>query len=129
MSARSIFTNTLPANGNEPSPSQRIIEEVISWRGVTAGFGERGEFAFKVAGREIGHLHGDRAAHFLFDLQTRAALKEAGRVTDHPIFPSHPRLAARRMKTDDDVEDVIALMRLNYRAAMDRPPQVRDVAG
>ena len=44
--------------------SQQFIEEVSSWPGVEAGPGERGEFAFKVGRREIGHLHGDRAAHF-----------------------------------------------------------------
>ena len=33
--------------------SERITEEVTSWPGVTAGPGRRGEFAFKVGGREI----------------------------------------------------------------------------
>src|SRR5947199_3467236 len=46
--------------------SQRITAEVTSWPGVEAGPGRRGEFAFRVGRREIGHLHGDHAAHFSF---------------------------------------------------------------
>jgi hypothetical protein len=45
-------------------PSELITAEVTSWPGISAGPGRRGEFAFKVAGREIGHLHGGHAAHF-----------------------------------------------------------------
>jgi hypothetical protein len=41
------------------TPSQQIIEEVTSWPGVEAGPGDRGEFAFKLGRRQIGHLHGD----------------------------------------------------------------------
>ena len=48
------------------TPSQTITEEVTSWPGVEAGPGRRGEFAFKVGRREIGHLHGDHSAHFFF---------------------------------------------------------------
>ena len=55
--------------------SQQITDEVTSWPGVTAGPGRRGEFAFKVGRREIGHLHGDRAAHFSFPKQVWAELK------------------------------------------------------
>ena len=56
--------------------TERITEEVTSWPGVTAGPGRRGEFAFKVGGREIGHLHGDRAAHFGFPKQVWRELRE-----------------------------------------------------
>jgi hypothetical protein len=35
-----------------------------------------GEFAFKVGGREIGHLHGDHVAHFGFPKQVWASLFE-----------------------------------------------------
>ena len=46
--------------------SEQITDEVTSWPDVTAGYGKRGEFAFKVGPREVGHLHGDHAAHFMF---------------------------------------------------------------
>ena len=100
--------------------SERITEEVTSWPGVTAGPGRRGEFAFKVGHREIGHLHGDHAAHFFFPKQTWAELSEQSRITHHPVFPEKEGPASRAIESDADVEDVIALMRLNYDAAVKR---------
>ena len=46
--------------------SERITAEVTAWPGVHAEYGTRGEFAFKLGGRELGHLHGDHVAHFGF---------------------------------------------------------------
>jgi hypothetical protein len=94
--------------------SQRIIEEVTSWPGVEAGRGDRGELAFKLGRREIGHLHGDHAAHFGFPRDVWAELREQGRIVPHPVFPNTPGPAARRIETEADVRDVIQLLRLNY---------------
>src|SRR4051795_10436080 len=96
------------------SPSQRITEEVNSWDGVQSGYGKRGEFGFYVNGHEVGHLHGDHAAHFSFGSEIGNALKEQGGVVDHPVFPGKPGPAARRIETDTDVQEVVELMRLNY---------------
>ena len=96
------------------TPSQRITDEVTSWPGVEAGLGERGEYGFRVDGHEIGHLHGDRAAHFGFPRQVGAELREQGRVGPHPVNRHSTKLAARRIEDEADVDDVIALMRLNY---------------
>ena len=96
------------------TPSEIITQEVTSWPGVEAGPGRRGEFAFKVGRREIGHLHGDHAAHFMFSKELGAELREQERVVDHPVFPGKLGPAARRIQDDEDVEDVIRLMRLNY---------------
>jgi hypothetical protein len=100
--------------------SEQITHEVTSWPGVEAGPGRRGEFAFKVGRREIGHLHGDHAAHFSFPKDVWADLMDQGRVVDHPVFPGKAGPAARRIENEDDVRDVIALMRLNYNRAADR---------
>jgi hypothetical protein len=94
--------------------SEQITREVTSWPGVEAGPGRRGEFSFRVGRREIGHLHGDHAAHFMLPKDVFAELFAAGRVVHHPVFPGKQGPAARRIATDDDVRDVIALMRLNY---------------
>lgn len=102
------------------TPSKRITEEVTSWPGVVAGSGERGEFAFKVGRREIGHLHGDHAFHAGFPKAIWRELHEEGRIDYHPVFPGKPGYAARRIETEDDVRDVIALLRLNYERAVAR---------
>jgi hypothetical protein len=94
--------------------SQQIIDEVTSWPGVEAGPGSRGEFAFKVRGREIGHLHGDYAAHFGFPKDVWADLRKQGRIAPHPVFPDSAGPAARKINGEADVRDVIELMRLNY---------------
>jgi Family of unknown function (DUF5519) len=102
------------------TPSRRITEEVTSWPGVKGGPGSRGEFAFKVGGREIGHLHGDHAAHFAFPRKVWAELREQGRIVPHPVFPHSEGLAARRIESDADVDDVIALLRVNYERVVAR---------
>jgi hypothetical protein len=94
--------------------SQRITEEVTAWPGVSAAPGSRGEFAFKVSGREIGHLHGDHAAHFLFPREVWRDLKEQGRIDYHPVFPGKPGWGSRAIKDEADVLDAIELLRLNY---------------
>jgi hypothetical protein len=108
--------------------SQQITEEVTSWPGVEAGPGERGEFAFKLGRREIGHLHGDRALHTGFPKAVWHELHDQGRIDYHPVFPGKPGYAARRIETEDDVHDVIELLRLNYDRAVARhglPAEVR----
>jgi hypothetical protein len=89
--------------------------------GVTAGPGRHGEFAFTVGRRPLGHLHGDRAAHFSFPKAVWAQLRAEGRITEHPVFPGKEGPAARRIETDADVEDVIALLRLNYDRRVSTP--------
>jgi hypothetical protein len=100
-----------------------ITLEVASWPGVTAGMGSRGEFAFKVGRREIGHLHADRIAHFGFPKAVWQELYDAGRIDYHSVFPGKKGWAARRIENADDVRDVIALLRLNY----DRVSGARDL--
>ena len=80
--------------------------------------GERGELSLKLARREIGHLHGDRVLHIGFPKAVWHELHEQGRIGYHPVFPGKPGFGARRISGDDDVRDVIELMRLNYDRAI-----------
>jgi Family of unknown function (DUF5519) len=108
------------------TPSETISDEVASWPGVEAEPEEDGELAFKVGRREIGHLHGDFAAHFSFPAPVWADLMGQGRIEPHPVFPDATRgPAARRIEDEADVQDVIELLRLNYDRAVarDRPPR------
>lgn len=97
-----------------PTASRRITDEVLTWPGVEAGPGSRGEFGFTVAGKPIGHLHGDRVAHFGFPRDVGARLREEGRVGPHPVNPHSTKMASRRIESDEDVRDVVALLQLNY---------------
>jgi hypothetical protein len=104
----------------QQTASQQITDEVTSWPGVEAGPGRRGEFAFTVGRREIGHLHGDHAAHFGFPKEVGARLRDEGRVGPHPVAPDKTAWASRRIESADDVRDVIELIRLNYDRLMAR---------
>jgi hypothetical protein len=105
---------------SEQRANERITEVVTSWAGVVAGPGRRGEFAFRVGGREIGHLHGDQAAHFGFPKLVWAGLFEQGRIDYHPVFPGRPVFGSHRIETEADVDEVIALLRLNYERVVAR---------
>ena len=94
--------------------SEQITDEVTAWPGVKAGLGSRGEYGFTVGRRQIGHLHGDHAAHFSFPKQVFAELFAQGRVVHHPVFPGKPGPAARQIEGEEDVREVIELLRLNY---------------
>ena len=97
------------------SASERIIEVVASWPGVSVGPGDRGaSIAFRVGRRQLGHLHGDHAAHFTFPKDTWDELRRQGRIDPHPVFPDARGPAARRIESDVDVDAVIELLRLNY---------------
>jgi hypothetical protein len=106
--------------GRQGTASRQITDEVTSWPGVTTAHGDWGAFMFVVGRVELGHLHGDRSAHFVFPRDVWAELYEQGRVVDHPMFPGKPGICARRIENQDDVRDVIELLRLNYDRAVDR---------
>jgi hypothetical protein len=101
--------------------SREIVDEVTSWSGVEAAPGRRGELSFRVGRREIGHLHGDHAAHFVFPRPIWTELRSEGRIIPHPVFPEAQGPAARLIEGEADVRDVIALMRLNYERLAPRP--------
>src|ERR1041384_6561801 len=95
--------------------SETITEVVTSWPGVEAGPGRRGEFAFRVGRREIGHLHVDPAAHFSLPKAGGSELSAAGpaRVSRGMRGPPPPRTT-----TNDAAPSVSALLRLNYDRAV-----------
>lgn len=110
--------NASPDRRTGPSPSRRIAAEIMTWDAVDSGIGSRGELSFRVGKREIGHLHGDAVAHFFFPRSVWAQLHAAGRITHHPVFPGKAGPAERCIRTGADVDDVLALMRINHAAAM-----------
>jgi hypothetical protein len=109
-----VFSSLEAAMTEQRTAGQQIIDEVTSWPGIEAGPGRRGELSLRLGRREIGHLHGDHAAHFSFPKGVWAELMDQGRIVPHPVFPDSQGPAARRIEDEADVRDVIALLRLNY---------------
>ncbi|HEU0318524.1 MAG TPA: luciferase family protein [Solirubrobacteraceae bacterium] len=96
------------------TPSEQITEAVAAWPRVETAHGRRGEIAFRVGRRELGHLHGDHTAHLAFPEDVWLELKEQNRILEHPVFSGKPGPAERRIEDDADVRDIIELMRINY---------------
>lgn len=107
---------------SESTARGRITDAVTAWTGVEAVDGERGEFSFRYMGRELGHLHGDRVAHFSFPRDVGEALRSAGVVGPHPVAPTSMKWAARAIRNAQDEAEVIALLRLNYDRLVERTP-------
>ncbi len=101
--------------------SQIITDEVTSWPGAEAGWGSRGEYGFTVGRKQLGHLHGDYVFHVGFPKAVWQELYDAGRIDYHPVFPDKKGWASRRIESDDDVRDVIAMLRMNYERAAAKP--------
>jgi hypothetical protein len=106
------------ARGSVPA-GERIVAEVTSWPGMEAVTGQRGELSLRLGRREIGHLHGDRVMHAGFPKAVWRELYDEGRIDYHPVFPGKPGYASRLIESEDDVLDVVALLRLNYDRAID----------
>ena len=62
---------------------------------------------------EIGHIHGDKLADLPFPKKVRDELIESGRAQPHHVLPESGWVS-RRIKSESEVDDVIALFRLNY---------------
>ena len=98
----------------------RITAEVTAWPGVTATSGSRGEWSLRLGQRELGHLHGDRVLHIGFPKAVWHELHDAGRIDFHPVFPGRPGYASRAIASEEDVRDVVGMLRLNYDRAIAR---------
>jgi hypothetical protein len=105
---------------NQQPASEAITVVVSSWPGVRVDREEIGETAFFVGPRQLGHLHGDGAAHFSFPKAQWLELRAAGRIEPHPVFPDKTGPAARRIENRADVDDVIDLFRLTYDRVVSR---------
>ena len=97
----------------EPSPSEVIRQELLSWKGVTIHEHNFVTVIFYVDGIEMGHLHGDSIADLQFPRRLGKKLVREGNVSPHHIIPksgwvSHEILNAK------DVETVIELFRFQY---------------
>ncbi|HEY3246973.1 MAG TPA: luciferase family protein [bacterium] len=93
--------------------AERISRSVLEWPGVTAHAHRFGGVEFRVAHREIGHLHGDRLADLPFPRRIRDELIADGRARPHHVLPDSGWISVA-IRGPDDADTVVALFRLNY---------------
>jgi hypothetical protein len=92
---------------------ERIRQAVTAWPGISTGVGDFGETEFLLDGRSIGHVHGGDIADIPFPRPVRDELVAAGRTGPHHVHPDSG-WTTLQIRTDADVDETIALLRLNY---------------
>jgi hypothetical protein len=102
-----------------PDASNKITKQVTSWDGVTTRTHRYGGVEFRLGRVELGHIHGDHLADLPFPKATRDELISSGRAEQHHVLPD-TGWVSRRICSETDVEDVIALFRLNYQRVAGR---------
>jgi len=93
----------------------RVVSEVASWPGVTSHPHRFGGVELRLGRRELGHLHGETLADLPFPRRVSQELIAAGRAEPHHV----PRVResgwiSKRIRTEADAEEAIALFRLAY---------------
>lgn len=103
----------LDAMGRHGEIHEAIRAEIASWSGVEAVPHRFGGTEFRLGRVELGHLHGDRLADLPFPRRIRDEVVEAGRASPHHVLPESGWVS-RWIAGPGEIEDVIALFRLNY---------------
>lgn len=114
-------------------PIEQVVETVTSWPGISTGEGRFGSTAFRVGGREIGHVHPGGAVDVGYPKPIRDRLIADGLTGEHHVLPDS-NATTFHLESTDDVERAIFLLRLSYlyhasvlRRASDVEEEVADV--
>jgi hypothetical protein len=106
------------------SGRERISAEVESWPGVDTGPGRFGSLRFTVGRRELGHLHGDEIADLPLRPETARELIAAGQAREHRYTPEGSGWVTVELRSDDDADRVVELMRGSYERAIEKRPEL-----
>ncbi len=90
------------------------IESIVTtWPGVEAGPHRFAGREFTLAGRELGHVHGDRQADIPFPKRVRDIVVREGRTSRHHLFPESGWVT-KYLESPEDVEGAVWLFRVAY---------------
>ena len=96
---------------------EQIRSQVTSWPGVTPHEHRFGGLEYRIGRIELGHVHGDRLVDLPFPRKLRDELIAEGRAEPHHVL-SDSGWVSRYLISDEDVDDAVALFRLNYDRVM-----------
>ena len=94
----------------------RIRSEVTSWDGVSVHPHRFGGIEFRLEGKPIGHLHGERWADLLFPRRIRDMLVETGRAEPHHVLPESGWVS-KQIRDERDAAEAVELFRLAWERA------------
>lgn len=97
----------------ERSPVERVVETVSSWPGITTAGGRFDSTVFRLAGREIGHVHRWGPVDVGYPKPIRDQLIADGLTGEHHVVPNS-NATTFRVESTDDVERAVTLLRIAY---------------
>lgn len=100
-------------NHNAECVLDRLTAILREWDGVQVTPHQFGGVEFRVARREIGHVHAGGIADLRFPVRLRRDLVSAGRAEAHHTLPLTGWVSVR-LRTEHDIPGVVDLFRLNY---------------
>ena len=103
--------------GSSDSAQERVLDRLVAilreWDGVEVTNHQYGGVEFRVARREIGHVHAGGIADLPFPVRLRRDLVSAGRAEAHHTLPLTGWVSVR-LRTEHDIPGAVDLFRLNY---------------
>ena len=97
---------------NDASPARTVLDEVVTWAGITTRPTSRGATAILFEGHELGHVHANRGT---LDLplpdDRRAQVLDSGRAKEW-----FSGWVSKKLASPADADDAIALLRESYEA-------------
>jgi hypothetical protein len=90
-----------------------VQKELLSWPGVTIHDHRFGGIEFRVNGREMGHIHGDRLADLPFPKDVGKKLIAEGKALPHHVLP-HSGWISYYIKGIEDIPGTIELFQMQY---------------
>ncbi len=99
--------------------AEAIAREVLAWPEMESAPHRFGGVEFRLRGREIGHLHGDRLADLPFPARMRDEILASGRAEPHHILPESGWVSCW-IRGEEDVANVVSLLRMQYDRVMAR---------
>jgi hypothetical protein len=96
---------------------EQVRQAALGWPGVEAHPHRFGGTEYRIAGREIGHIHGDDLLDVPFPVKVRERLVAEGRAQLHHVLPDSGWISFY-LREPGDVERAIALLRESYDLAV-----------
>jgi hypothetical protein len=93
--------------------NDKLQQELLSWPGVSIHDHRFGGIEFRVHGREMGHLHGDKLADLPFPKDVGKRLIAKGKASPHHILPQSGWISYY-INGIEDIPDVIELFQIQY---------------
>jgi hypothetical protein len=101
----------------------RLTEILRGWEGVEVTPHQFGGVEFRVARREIGHVHAGGIADLPFPVRLRRDLVSSGRAEAHHTLPRTGWVSVR-LRTEHDIPGAVDLFRLNYERLRGLGPRI-----